>query len=375
MKKRIVIFHFLPIEVFPPVMNILDYLSRNSQGFAITVITTYPNKSLTLFSNEDIEFYRFKNIDASSKAIHKIVGYLRMYIGALYYMFKLRPSMVFYFETLSSLSPLIYKWFYKKTKLYIHYHEIVTVSELKSGRPLNKLLNKLEQRFYNKAHWLSQTNAKRMEIFLQQYHLDFNPNQHKYLPNYPSKTWLSYKESNKIEECESSNDVIKLVHIGALSLTGMYLNEILEAFGDNPNYELYFYSHSTNHEIIEKLKLYQNVHFMGSINYNDIPKLKKKYDVGLVLYKGNSHNVRYSAPNKIFEYLALDLDVWCSDKLVTASDHVIEKTYPKMLMVDFENLESLEIKKLINRDGLEYKSTPYYCEAVYKSLLNNMTIE
>lgn len=375
MKREIVIFHFLPVEIFPPIMNFLEFLSQQNNGIPVTVITTYPNSELNLYKNNWVNIIRCKNIEASSSVFVKIARYLKIYFTTFYYLIKLKPRVVFYFETLSSLPPLIYKRLFKKAKLYIHYHEIVTLDELKSGRVLNKILNIFEQRLYEDASWISQTNLIRMNIFLEQYQMEFEHGIHNVLPNYPSKNWLLSTHNLDSKQLKQKDNVIKLVHIGALSFEGMYLNKLLQTFGNNKKFEIYFYSHTTNEEIIKKLKTFDNVYFRGSINYNDIPKLRNEFDVGLVLYNGNSVNFTYNAPNKIFEYLALDLDVWCSDKLITAGDYVNQDTYPKMSLIDFENFPMSDIDNIISREGLEYKSSPYVCELVYKPLFDRMRVD
>lgn len=375
MRKEVLIFHFLPLEIFPPVLNFTSYCADNGLGkFPITVITTYPDDKLQLYKNKNITIIRCKSIDASSSNIVKAFRYFKIYSIALYYLLRLRPKVILYFETLSSLPPLIYKWVFKKSKLYIHYHEIVTLAELSSGRTLNKFLNNLEKKFYDKASWISQTNQERVNIFLRQYNIDFEESKHKVLPNYPSKLWFNFNESDTSLEAalEEGKDVIKLLHIGALSFDGMYLKELIEEFGNKKAYEIHFYSHTKDVDIINKLRSYKNIKFNGSINYNDIPTLRRKFDVGLVLYKGKSLNFKYNAPNKIFEYLALDLDVWCSNKLVTAKDYVISDTYPKMLMVDFENLSSMDVKKALSKEGIEYQKSPYFSEMVYRPLFQKI---
>lgn len=378
-KNRIIIFHFLPIELYPPIINFINYVSNSitsEEALEVVLFTTRPNSNLELVEFNNVKIVRFKAIDSNKFIFSRVFHYVYIYLTVLFNLVISKPKSIFYYESLSSLPIVIYRFFNSKFNLYIHYHELFTLKQLEKGRALHKLFSKLEVKYlYSNAIWISQTNSKRMEIFLQQHHLDFNPKQHKCLPNYPSKEWLANKEEKHLEDYEKRKDVTKLVHIGALSFNDMYLNEVLETFGNNDKFELHFYSHATNKEIINKLESFNNVSFMGSINYNAIPNLRLKYDIGLVLYKGNSLNFTYNAPNKIFEYLALDLDVWCSKKLITAFDYVIEDTYPKMLMVDYENLPTLNVNALLSREGLVYKSTPYYCEAVYKPLLNSMCTE
>lgn len=373
MKKNIVVIHFYPIEIFPPAINILKFFSeKKPKNLEIIIVTTFPDKSLKLITIDNIKIIRCENINVSASGLSRLIGYIKIYTLAIRQLFKLKPSVVFYFETLSSLPALFYKSIYKSTKLYIHYHEIVTKSELRNGRLLNRVLNLLEQKFYKNTHWISQTNLDRLKTFTNQNDLVLDRRYHKVLPNYPSKHWRLEKHESLNEYDVVKNTKTRFLHIGSLSFETMYLKELLNEFGNSKDFTIDFFSHTNNKKIISYLKTYKNVTFKGSINYNEISKLKNSYDVGLVLYKGESLNFTINAPNKIFEYLALDLDVWCSDKLTTAHNYKIENTFPKMLMINYEKLSALNIELLLNRQNLKYKPSPYFSESIYSKLLDHI---
>jgi hypothetical protein len=184
------------------------------------------------------------------------------------------------------------------------------------------------------------------------------------MPNYPPQSWVEKKALPK-----PNKGIVKLVHIGSLSLEGMYLQEVLDHFGSNPLYSIDFYSHNFTNRVEKAIQLHDNCAIKGSIPYNSIPSLKGEYDVGLVLYKGLSVNFTYNAPNKIFEYLALDFDVWCSNKLITARDYQRLDCFPKVIMVNFESLNQFDTYKALDKNGLTYIPSPYICEPIYDKLL------
>ncbi|RXJ46041.1 glycosyltransferase family protein [Gelidibacter gilvus] len=337
----------------------------------IILVTTKPNTGLRLVALPNIQIIRYRGIEKGMSAFKKLTQYIYIYSAVIMKLFKYKPQSLFFYETLSSFPFVVYSLFYKKINLYIHYHELFTIEQLKKGRPLHNFLNRLEKRYlYAKAKWISETNRYRMKIFIDQYHLNFDRVKHRILPNYPPKKWIDQSKIVNVNQRDKSK--IKLLHIGSLSFETMYLNEVLKQYGNHEKFEITFYSHLRDRIIIEKLTSYDNVTFKGSLNYDEIPNLKGLYDVGLVLYKGNSLNFTYNAPNKIFEYLALDLDVWCSDKLVTSKDYEIRSSYPKMLMVDFENLYRFNFQNALDKDKLTYKESPYYCETVYEPLAAQM---
>ena len=364
--KAIVVFHFAPIELYPPIINLGSYLSEKvSKGTRIIIVTTQTPKSLTRIDLPKIKIIRYLGIDPNKSKLNKLTRYLNIYWSTLWLLIWLRPRVVIYFETLSSLPVIVYKKLFRKANVFIHYHELVTLQELSHGRRLNSFLNKMERKFYSRVVWISQTNLHRLNYFKKQYNLNLGPTILKILPNYPSQTWIESRA-----DCRFPQDgVLRMLHIGALSNETLYLKEVLQFFGNKKSVKIDFFSHSITPQILDEFKKYDNIHFLGCIDYDRIPSLKGLYNVGLVLYKGISLNVKYCAPNKIFEYLALDLDVWCSDKLITAKDFKMESTYPKIIMVNYESLKDFQWESAINRKGMQYKKSSYFCENIFKPLL------
>lgn len=364
MTKKIVIIHFQPLEYFPPALNLIDYLSANSTETKLTIITTEPDKNTQWYGNNKVKIIRYKKIIPNSGAFIKLYRYFTFYIGAFLNLIIQKPSSVLYYETLSSLPAIWYRKL-RKHRLLAHYHEIVTLDELNDGRYLNKFLNKIEARYYNKYNWISQTNKSRLEIFSTQFQLKNAEKVLKILPNYPPLEWIKYKGQKQIEA-----DIIKFVHIGAISTNGMYLKELLDEFGSKSGCTIDFYSHNFSPEVTNLISGHSNCNINGAIDYKNIVQLKGMYDVGLVIYSGESLNFVYNAPNKIFEYLALDLDVWCSNKLVTAKEYERLDCYPKMIMVDFTDFKQFDIEKARSRKDLKYVPSSFTCESVYCELIS-----
>ena len=94
----------------------------------------------------------------------------------------------------------------------------------------------------------------------------------------------------------------------------------------------------------------------------------KNYDIGVILYKGHISNYVYNAPNKLFEYLACGLDVWLPKKMTGSLEYVTVATFPKILALDFLNLQLFNLHKAINRDGCFYQKNSFFCESVLKEI-------
>lgn len=363
MSKRIIIIHFQPIEYYPPILNLINYLVDHLNDYDLFIITTEPQENIGLFKRSCVNIQRYKPILPNSNVMNKFNRYLNLYLGAFLKLISKKPSVVIYYETLSSLPAICYRKL-RKFKLFAHYHEIVTLDELSRGRMLNNLLNKIEARNYKGYNWISQTNNERLNIFSKQYGLNNYKHILKCLPNYPPEFWLHQPKRYREED-----NVIRFLHVGAISTKGMYIKEFLREFGLKPGFSIDFYSHNFSKEVVELINKYSNCTLKGSIDYKNIVQLKGLYDVGLVLYKGESLNFTFNAPNKIFEYLALDLDVWCSDKLITAKEYKRINFYPKMILVDYSHLSEFDIEKAISRTDIQYLQSEYTCESVYHEML------
>jgi hypothetical protein len=345
-KYNITILHLRELGKYPPILNFLSYAAK--QDVKINCITG--------------KFY-------SKNRLLNVFDYLIFTIRSFFVLFFSKNQNILYYESISAIP--IFCYFkvlpFSKKKIYIHYHEYFNKGEYDQQSFFERLGRKLEVKIFKRAVWISHTNKHRLDLFHEEF-----PRIEKHilkeLPNYPPSSWLKAPKQGFKE----TGNTKKLVHIGALSAKGMYLQNILEFVGNDPKFSIDFYSHNFTTEISELLSKYTNCQIKGSIAYEDIPTLKGKYDIGLVLYNGSSLNFIYNAPNKIFEYLALDLDVWCSDKLITARDHERLNCYPKMIMVDFENLKDFDEEKALNKEGLKYIPSPYFCEAVYQKLLQEL---
>ena len=343
-RNELLILHFRDTNKYPPILNLINFLQSTSTSFSLV-----------------------RGTNSFSKLANAIT-YFVFFTKSFFALLEKKNKTVLYYESISAVPVYFYFKLFpnSKKKIFIHFHEYFSLSDYQRQSYLERVGRKLEVNLFKRAKWISHTNKHRLDLF----HKEF-PNLSNFvlktLPNYPPSSWLrAPKQMNEAQK----TDIIKLVHIGALSINGMYLEYVLKHFGNNPKFTIDFYSHNFTPEITALISNYSNCSIKGSIAYQDIPTLKGLYDLGLVLYNGSSLNFTYNAPNKIFEYLALDLDVWCSDKLITAGEHQRLECYPKMIMVNYENLEVFDVAKATDKSGLEYVPSPYVCEPVYEKLLN-----
>jgi hypothetical protein len=112
-----------------------------------------------------------------------------------------------------------------------------------------------------------------------------------------------------------------------------------------------------------------SIRLMNGVDYQNVPEVLAEYDIGLILYKGHIPNYVYNAPNKLFEYHSCGLDVWYPSVMKGCRDFATDKVYPKIVEVDFDRLDHLNLTDMISRDGCEFRPSPYTAEEACAKIL------
>lgn len=104
---------------------------------------------------------------------------------------------------------------------------------------------------------------------------------------------------------KNSSKKIKIVYVGILQNDRLLL-EVLEQFKANPEYELHVGGFGIyEKEFLDASKKYKNIFYYGSLKYADVLKLEKDCDILFATYNPLIKNHKYSAPNKVYEAMAL----------------------------------------------------------------------
>lgn len=370
----ILVLHFRPISLYPPVLNLLKYISENTD---LRVIVLTSSTKLSKHVN-------YKNVEVIEAFPHEFKGfkkilfakfrYIRFYLMTLSLIVKYKFCSIIFYESIS----VIGLWLSKQLKLLssditiaAHYHEYYTPKEIKNLMLLEQIGYRTENAILKSCDWVSHTNVYRRNLFLKDKKYLSSRIVHA-MPNFPSINWS--KSENKITNISQP---IKLVFVGALSLEDMYVKEVIDwIHKQNGRLTLDIISLNIKDEVLDLIQEdnSETIQYIGSYDYVDLPQVLVNYDVGLILYNGNSTNFIYNAPNKLFEYLACGLDVWFSKDLVTSKDYIIENSYPKILEVDFNRLDKFDYQFAISRKGLFHKPTDFYCESVYQNFLKSLEL-
>ncbi len=354
--NKLVIIHFQPLENYPPVMNVINELkildSIDLNVFSIN------NNAVNWFNPSNAKIFRLAT--NSKNSLKRYWGYLKFNLIAFVLLLKLKPKKIIIYETLSVLPAYFYKLIFRKTIVHIHFHEYLSNYELINYSVYFKLLNYIEKKLYYFCNSLSQTNIDRVKLFLNDNSgLILSPVYD--IPNLPPINWLSNNSKLEMNNNNSrKGNVIKLVHIGALSTDSMYLADLINWIIDqNGAYSIDFYTNNLSQEA-ELLITSQNYNFIklhNSINYFSIPQLLVNFDVGLTIYNGHIPNYTYNVPNKVYEYLYCGLDVWFSKDLLSINN--VEYFNPlndnKVLRPEFLNVIKWE-KELVYSISQHYLS-------------------
>lgn len=355
-------------------MNMINYLSKNSTLDLIVVTNKklITNSLLTYVNlSENVKIYR--PVGHSEKAIARYLNYFLFYAAGLFLLIWHRPKIVFYFETLSSWPALIYKKIKgKRTQIMVHYHEYTEPELYNRGMILSRWMHGMESKMYKKFSWISHTNPVRLQMFKDDNHLNEMPLAFFHvIPNYPSESWRNF-----IRKQDSKSKVKRLVFVGSLGYDNMYLQEVIDWVGNHPDefsLDVYSYNIDTKAKQVLENNGFANIKYCGGCDYQKLPEILKYYDIGLDIYKPFALNHVYGVSNKIFEYLSCGLDVWFSVDKPQSLQFRREDVFPKMLPVNFKELNSFDYLSAISREGLVYKPSSYCYENVYPEILSHIS--
>ena len=334
---QIVIFHFQPLEKYPPILNFIRDIEREG----IEKVTVLSTRNANNWFKSSISIFRWGNVGFSKWS--RYTTYIIFNLFALCYLLIKRPSKVVYYETLSCWSVYWYKKIRSNTKVFIHFHEYTSEEEKNRGSAYYKNLLAKEAYLLQQANWVSHTNEDRMRLFRQDYPFLLVAQCHIF-PNYPPADWTL--RAQQIRTNRVASDIIKLVYVGALGMHTTYIKELADWIQEqHGKYSLDIYTDNIEQEVTEFLQNLNSsfIQLKAAIPYFDLPEVLAQYDIGMVLYKGHIPNYVYNVPNKVMEYLACGLGVLYSKELVSTS--LIQKKFAltQMTAIDFMNSINISI--------------------------------
>lgn len=364
--------HFQPLELFPPAMNMIDYLGKE-KNFQLIVVTNRKSKKNYLLEYDPGEHIKiFRPAKQTEWALARYVNYFIYYLSVFFLLIWHHPATVIYFETLSSWPALVYKKIKGKgVNLMVHYHEYTEPELYKQGMFLSRWMHGIESKMYHRFSWISHTNPVRMEMFKRDNDLNEMPESvFHVIPNYPPQSWMNAEPKDY-----SKNKLKKLVFVGSLGYKNMYLQEVIDWLTDQQDeFSLDVYSYNIDEKARQVLENNnKNIRYCGGCDYQSLPEILKNYDIGLVIYKPFSQNTIHAVSNKVFEYLACGLDVWFSEDMSYTFKYARTDVYPKVIPVNFKELNSFDFESAIAKENLPYEASTFFYENIYPEIMIHMS--
>lgn len=386
---KIAILHQLPLEYYPPVTNAIRYFSSRDD-VRVLVISTENEKGRPAYVNGQVVVKRIRSGRSADSILKRWRHSLNWHWQAANALGEFQPDVLLYFEPHSALAAAIYyRWFRGKARLFIHHHEYYTPSDYRQpGNRLTRLNHYFECRtLLPRADWVSQTNPDRLRFF-QADHPEIPAEKLHVLPNYPPQSWMT--ESNqsikrnmdqslrKSPTGKSSRQQVRLVYVGSVSLHDTYIGPLVDWLLANPTSGLTLdvFAYNTDSATREFLQTANGdvvrFHERG-IDYEQLPFLLRQFDVGVILYRCRTVNYQYNASNKLFEYLMCGLDVWYPPTMLGVKPYTRDDAWPRVIEVNFDNMDDLDLNKLRSRDGLPTVPWTETCESQLAILEAGMT--
>jgi hypothetical protein len=350
--RKIAIIHFQPLEKYPPVMNFINSIAVEED--LSCVVHSTDNKGGNWFDAKKINIKRVTK--QYQNPLLRYWCYIKFNVSAFCRLVFKQPAIVIAFETYSVLPVFLYKFFFKKKMILVHYHEYTSLIEIKTGSLYTKFLNKIEKKMYAMCNYISHTNKERKNFFLNDYPF-VDANKMFISPNFPPSNWYEFA---KLHKKKNETGVIKLVHVGAISLDTMYTKKIVDwVLSQNGKYSIDFYSNNITTDAKLFLKATDNnyVKLYSEINYYQLPSTLINYDIGLTLYNGHIPNYIYNIPNKVLEYLACGLQVCYSSELISTQNFINDFSIKGCYKLNFNN----SIEAQINFESIKFNyNSSYY---------------
>lgn len=372
---KLAVVHWFPLEQYPPATNLLDYFAAQPD-WRVSVYSCRNDRGLPDYEDPRVSARRFWFPSRSLKAPRRWIAYTWFPIGVLLGLFSTRPNVLLYVEPHSALPAFLYCLISRRCRLFVHYHEYRDRDEyLQPGMRLVRLGYWIERRFlYRRAEWISQTNHDRNRLF----HEDLpavDASKLEILPNYPPREW---SEGARAAWRRCDDGPLRLVYVGAVSLRDTFIGPLVDWMTgeDSPgDVTLDIYSHNNDAETCEFLESAScdsiRFHRRG-IAYHDLPTVLVDHHVGLILYRANTRNYVYNASNKLFEYLAMGLDVWYPPQMLGVKPYAERESWPRVLETDFLRLPELDLKGRRDRTSIPESSACYWSDDALASLRDRM---
>ena len=240
---------------------------------------------------------------------------------------------------------------YNKKLIYDMYDYYVDSRDMPSF--IKKIIEKKENKIINYADVSIICGEWRKEQIKMT-----NPNKLIIIHNTPD---LQYKGSKKIIKSESKK--IKIAYVGVFQDNRLLL-EILEKIKANKDFEFHIGGFGIyEKQISDAAKNNDNIFYYGSLKYEQVLSLEADCDILFATYNPVINNHKYSAPNKVYEAMALGKPIIVCKN--TGIDELVIKNNTGYA-IDYNADEFIEILNKHKRDRKLLKKISNNAKKMYK---------
>lgn len=350
MMIRLAIVHWMPVEMYPPLMNLVRCLAESGR-FEVVLHTTESPRSSVAYARAGVVIRRSPSV-VGRGWLGKLWHYLWFNLGTAARLLGWRPDAVLYIEPASAFPVWMHSLLRPVVPIFIHHHEYHSPDQFwQPGMRLVRMFHGLERRrLFGLAAWISHTNAKRLEMFAED--CPMAPQAVlRVFPNHPPGRWREFGN----RAWQESGGPFRFVYVGSLSLRDTFLEAFVGWVRAQPDGSVCFDVYAYNLDLETRCFL-EEIHgevvrfFPHGVDYDRLPEVLKQYHAGVILYRAETLNYRYNETNKLFEYLICGLDVWYSHRMEGVRPHARQDVRPRVIECDFESMAL--------RDWREYMARP-----------------
>lgn len=359
---RLAIVHQLPLERYPPVQNLLEFIGREP-GMDVRLLSSHQHTA-----KPDIRRINCQSRWSAVRWLNTLAWHCR----AAWILHRFRPDIVLSVEPHSALAVWLHRnVFRSRARLLIQHYEYYTEDDYRRvGNRLLRLNRIFEPSLLKQADRVTQTNPDRLRLFAAD-HPYLRSEQLNVWPNYPPKSWFGLSERPWPVD---PTGPLRLVVAGAVSLRDTYIGPLVEWITSDHQSActLDIYSSSCDAQTTTWLQASScdRLRFHpGGVPYSELPEVLRTFDVGLILYRGHTVNFVWNATNKLFEYLTCGLDVWYPPCMQGVAPYARSMAAPRVLETDFDNLQDLDLPPRQSRSHLPTIPWTTSCEDALIPLL------
>jgi hypothetical protein len=294
-------------------MNTILLLSR--RDMKVRAWSSSNRRDATEWSPDHIQIERHPFPGESVSLPKRMPGYLAWHMRTAREIARWHPHVLISVEPHSALAVwMYYKLFRGSAPLFIHHHEYYAPEDFgAAGMRVLRLVAPLERKnLFGRAVWVSQTNDERLAL-LRSWNPQIRSTAARVFPNYPPEDWIARARSHARDSRDSRDSRLKLVYVGSASFEDTFIREIAEwvsqrrdrvtlsVAGNNVSPAVWQWLSELGASNIDRNE--------RGVPYENLPGYLANFDMGLVLYKGNTQNFVHNIPNKAIEYLACRLGV------------------------------------------------------------------